>query len=55
MNQKGLYPMQQMNIRIEARTKEELENMARNDKRSLSDYVRIILEEYVQRHGISKG
>lgn len=49
MNQKGLHPMVQMNIRIERAAKAALERLAREDERSLSDYVRLILEDRVQK------
>ena len=51
MNQKGLHPMVQMNIRIDSATKEALEKLAKDNKRSLSDYVRLVLEDHVQGKG----
>ena len=49
MNQKGLHPMIQMNVRIEQKTKEQVEKLAREDRRTLSDYVRLVLEEHCER------
>ena len=47
MNQKGLEPMVQMNIRIDRIVKEELERLARLDRRPISEYVRLLLEDHV--------
>jgi predicted DNA-binding protein len=37
----------QVNIRLEEKTKNELQKLADADKRTLSDYIRIKLEELV--------
>lgn len=38
----------QVNIRLEEKTKNELQKLADADKRTLSDYIRIKLEELVE-------
>ena len=38
----------QVNIRLEQNTKDELQKLADADKRTLSDYIRIKLEEFVE-------
>ena len=38
----------QVNIRLEQKTKDELQKLADADKRTLSDYIRIKLEELVE-------
>lgn len=50
MNQKGLNPMIQFNVRIDAELKESLQEIAEKQRRSLSEMVRIILEEYAIAH-----
>ena len=38
----------QVNLRLEQKTKDELQKLADKDKRTLSDFVRIKLEELVE-------
>ena len=38
----------QVNIRLEQKTKDELQKLADKDKRTLSDFIRIKLEELVE-------
>ena len=51
MNQRGLEPLVKLNIRIDRQDKEKLEEMAYQDRRTLSEYIRLILEK----HARSKG
>ena len=48
MNQKGLEPMMQLNVRIDRKDKEALEHLARQDRRSLSEYIRLVLEDHIR-------
>lgn len=50
MNQKGIVPMIQFNVRIDAELRDSLKVIAEKQRRSLSETVRIILEEYVLAH-----
>ncbi len=52
MNQKGNEPMTYLRIRIPSEMKEDLQREADRDRRTLSDYVRIVLEDHLkQREG----
>lgn len=48
MNQLGNEPLMQMNFRIERENKEKLEKLARLERRKLSDYVRLVLQDYIK-------
>ena len=50
MNQHGLEPRIQMNIRIDREDKEELERLAMQERRTLSEFIRNVLHDYVQAH-----
>lgn len=39
-------------VRVRAEVKEQLQALAKNDKRSLSDYIRIILEDHIKNKGV---
>lgn len=52
MNMQGLEPRMQLNIRVDRTDKENLEKLARADNRTLSDYVRIILEQHLREKGL---
>lgn len=47
MNQLGLEPLVKLNIRIDRQDREELEKLARQDRRSLSEYIRLVLEDHI--------
>ena len=55
MNQRGNVPMVNMGLRIDAETKETLETLAKANRRSLSEFVRIILEDYAAEHKSELG
>lgn len=50
MNQKGIVPMIQFNVRIDVELRDTLKMIADKQRRSLSETVRIILEEYALAH-----
>lgn len=47
VNQKGLEPMMQLNVRVDRKVKEALEHLAKQDRRSLSEYIRLVLEDHI--------
>ena len=51
MNQKGDEPMVYLHLRIPSEMKEELQQRADEDRRKLSDYIRIILEDHLKSRG----
>jgi len=51
MKQNTNEPMIFLHIRIPAELKEELQELATIDRRSLSDYVRIVLEDHIRYSG----
>ena len=53
MNQLGLEPLVMMNIRIDRQDKEALEELARKERRTVSQYVRILIEEHIKEKGLS--
>jgi len=52
MNMHGLEPRMQLNIRIDRTDKENLEKLAKADNRTLSDYVRLLLEQHLTEKGL---
>ena len=51
MNQVGNDKMtSQINVRIAKEVKDELERLAAKDRRKPSDFIRLILEDYVNQH-----
>ncbi len=51
MNQIGNDKMtSQINVRIAKEVKDELERLAAKDRRKTSDFIRLILEDYVKQH-----
>lgn len=48
LNQHGLEPRIQLNIRIDREDKEALERMALQDRQTLSEYIRTILHDHVK-------
>ncbi|MBR5226124.1 MAG: CopG family transcriptional regulator [Clostridia bacterium] len=52
MNMHGLEPRMQLNIRIDRTDKENLEILAKADNRTLSDYIRLILEQHLKEKGL---
>lgn len=53
MNQIGLEPLVQLNIRMDRQDKEALQILAQKDRRTLSDYIRLVLENHVKEKGLS--
>lgn len=53
MNQIGLEPLVQLNIRMDRQDKEALQMLAQKDRRTLSDYIRLVLENHVKEKGLS--
>lgn len=53
MNQIGLEPLVKLNIRMDRQDKEALQVLAQKDRRTLSDYIRIVLENHVREKGLS--
>lgn len=51
MNQPGLEPRIQMNIRIDREDKEALEELAMEDRRTLSEFIRLILHDFIKSKG----
>ena len=51
MNQLGLEPLVKLNIRIDREDREKLEELARADRRSLSEYIRLVLEDHIKEKG----
>lgn len=51
-NRVSLEPRIQMNIRIDREDKETLERMARSDRRTLSEFIRQILHDFVRERGL---
>ena len=51
MNMHGLEPRMQLNIRIDREDKESFEKLAKADNRTLSDYVRLVLEQHLREKG----
>ena len=51
MNQIGNEPMVYLHLRVPAEMKEELQEKANADRRNLSDYIRIILEDFLKSKG----
>lgn len=51
MNQIGNEPMVYLHLRIPADMKEDLQKKADADRRKLSDYIRIILEDHLKKVG----
>ncbi len=51
MNQKGNEPMVFLRIRIPAEMKDDLQIMADDDRRNLSDFIRIILDDFLKSKG----
>ena len=47
MNQLGNEPMVYLHLRIPAEMKEQLQALADSDRRKMSDYIRIILEDHI--------
>jgi len=52
MNMHGLEPRMQLNIRIDREDKENFEKLAKEDNRTLSDYVRLVLEQHLREKGL---
>ena len=52
MNMHGLEPRMQLNIRVDREDKEKLETLAKVDGRTLSDYIRRVLEQHLQEKGL---
>lgn len=48
MNQRGLEPLVKLNIRIDRQDKEKLEELAYKDRKTLSEYIRLILEKHAR-------
>lgn len=53
MNQIGLEPLVKLNIRMDRQDKEALQMLAQKDRRTLSDYIRLVLENHVKEKGLS--
>lgn len=52
MNMHGLEPRMQLNIRVDREDKESLEKLAKAEGRTLSDYVRHVLEQHLEEKGL---
>ena len=50
MNQLGNEPMIYLHVRIPSDMKEKLQALADADRRKLSDYIRIILEDHINKN-----
>lgn len=48
VNQLGLEPLVKLNIRIDRQDKEKLEELAYKDRKTLSEYIRLILEKHAR-------
>ncbi len=48
MNQLGNAPLVKLNLRIDQEDKEKLEAYAAQDRRKLSDYIRIVLVDHIR-------
>lgn len=53
MNQIGLEPLVMIHVRIDRQDKEALEELARKERRTFSQYVRILIEEHIKEKGLS--
>lgn len=45
---RGEKPMPQINVRVSEETRARLLELAQESRRTLSDYVRLVLEDYLQ-------